>query len=79
VGEATFKEVYDYKFNKRKALQGRKYENIKLHEAPYEPEYLQFYVINGVNKLSKEGMDFNREMRRVGYGYKIDRKKLRLE
>ncbi len=79
IGEATFKEVYDYKFNKRKALQGKKYENLKLHEAPYEPEYLQFYVINGVNKLSKEGMDFNREMRRVGYGYTIDRKKLRLE
>jgi len=79
LGEATFKEVYDYKFNKRKALQGKKYENLKLHEAPYEPEYLQFYVINGVNKLSKEGMDFNRELRRVGYGYQVDRKKLRLE
>ncbi len=79
LGEASFKEVYDYKFNKRKALEGRKYENIKLYEAPYEPEYLQFYTINGVNKLSREGMDFNRELRRVGYGYKIDRKKLRLE
>ena len=79
LGEASFKEAYDYKFRKRKALEGKKYENIKLYEAPYEPEYLQFYVINGVNKLSKEGMDFNRELRRVGYGYKIDRKKLRLE
>ena len=25
---------------------------------PYEPEYLQFYVINGVNKLSNEGHGF---------------------
>ena len=79
LGEASFKEVYDYKFKKRKALEGNRSENIKLYEAPYEPEYLQFYVINGVNKLSKEGMDFNRELRRVGYGYEIDRKKLRLE
>ena len=79
LGEASFNEVYDYKFNKRKALQGKKYKNIKLHEAPYESEYLQFYVINGVKKLSKGGMDFNRELRRVAYGYQVDRKKLRLE
>ena len=79
IGEASFNEVYDYKFNKRKALQSKKYTNLKLHEAPYEPEYLQFYVINGVNKLSKDGMDFNRELRRVGYGYQVDRKQLRLE
>ena len=79
LGEASFNEVYDYKFKKRKALQGKKYENLKLYEAPYEPEYLQFYVIKGVNKLSKQGMDFNRELRRVGYGHQIDRKKLLLE
>ena len=79
IGEVTFKEVYDYKFLKRKALQGKMYQNIKLYEAAYEPEYLQFYVIKGVNKLSKKGMDFNRELRRVGYGYQVDRKKLFLE
>ena len=64
---------------KRKALQGKKYENIKLYEAPYEPEYLQFYSINGVDKLSRKGMEFNREMRRVGHGYAIDRKRLLLD
>ena len=79
IGQVTFKEAYGYKFLKRKALQGKKYQNIKLHEAPYEPEYLQFYVINGVNKLSKKGVDFNLEMRRVGYGYKVDRKILLLD
>ncbi len=79
VGEASFKEIHGYKFNGRKAVQGKKYENVPLYEGPYEPEYLQFYRINGVNKLSREGMDFNRELRRVGYGYQIDRKKLRLE
>ena len=79
IGQVTFKEVYDYKFLKRKAIQGKKYENIKLYEAPYEPEPLQFYVINGVKSLSRKGVDFNRELRRVGYGYKIDRKKLFLD
>jgi hypothetical protein len=79
VGEVTFKEAYDCTFVGRRAVRGKKYENIKLYEASYEPEYLQFYVINGVNKLSRKGMDFNRELRRVGYGYTPDRKILLLE
>jgi hypothetical protein len=79
VGSVTVKEPYDYKFLKRKALQGKKYEGLRLYEAPYEPEYLQFYTIKGVSSLSREGMDFNRELRRVGAGYTIDRKKLFLE
>ncbi len=79
IGDVTFKKVYDYKFLKRKALQGKEYKEIKLYEAPYEPEYLQFYTINGVKKLSRKGVDFNLELRRVGNGYEIDRKKLLLE
>jgi len=79
IGSVTFKAAYDYKFLKRKALQGKKYEGISLYEAPYEPEYLQFYTIKGVNSLSREAMDFNRELRRVGAGYTMDRKKLFLE
>jgi hypothetical protein len=79
VGSVTVKEAYDYKFLKRKALQGKKYEGIRLYEASYEPEYLQFYIIKGVNNLSREGMDFNRELRRIGAGYAVDRKKLFLE
>ncbi|MFO7600331.1 MAG: hypothetical protein R6X27_11050 [Candidatus Desulfacyla sp.] len=79
IGSVTFKEVYDYKFLKRKALQGKRYEGLKLHEAPCEPEYLQFYTIKGINSLSREAMDFNRELRRVGTGYTIDRKRLFLE
>jgi hypothetical protein len=79
VGQVTVKEAYDCKFVKRKAIQGKRYENIKLYEAPYEPEHLQFYVINGVDSLSEAGMNFNRELRRVGHGYTMDRKKLFLE
>jgi hypothetical protein len=79
IGEVTFKRIYDYKFLRRKALQGKENKGIRLYEAPYEPEYLQFYTINGVDKLSRKGVDFNLELRRVGYGYEIDRKKLLLE
>ena len=79
VGEVLVKEAYDCKFVKRKAVQGERYENIPLYEAPYEPEQLQFFKINNVDSYSKTGMDFNRELRRVGHGYTIDRKTLLLE
>ena len=79
IGEVTFNEAYDGKFIKRKAVQSKRYENIGLYEAPYEPEYLQFYVIDGVDKFSRKAVEFNSEMRRVGYGYQVDRKKLLLE
>ena len=79
IGDVTFDEVCTGKFVKKKAAVGEKYENLKLYEAPYEPETIQFYKIKGVGQLSKEGMDFNREMRRVGAGYQVDRKKLRLD
>lgn len=78
IGEVTFDEVCTGKFVGKKAVEGATYRNIDLYEAPYEPETIQFYKIKGVSQLSREGMDFNRELRRVGYGYDIDRKKLRL-
>jgi hypothetical protein len=58
---------------------GKRYPDLKLFEAPYEPERLQFYQIKGVDTYSRKAMDFNREMRRVGYGYDIDRATLLLE
>lgn len=79
VGQVTVKQAYDGKFVKRKAVQGKLYENIDMHEAPYEPEKLQFYVINGVDTYSEKGINFNRELRRVGYGYRVDRNMLFLE
>lgn len=79
VGAVKFKEVHDGKFVERKAREGRTYRNLKLYEAAYVPETLQFYVIDGVKTFSEEAMDFNRELRRVGYGYSVDRKKLRLQ
>jgi hypothetical protein len=78
-GEVIVKKPYECEFVKRKAKQGKRHENIKLYEAPYEPELLQFYTINGVKPATPKGYDFNRELRRVGYGYEVDRKVLRLE
>ena len=79
LGEITLKEVCTGKFEKRKALTGEMYRDLPLYEAPYESERIQFYRIKGVRSTSREGMDFNRELRRVGYGYEPDRTKLLLE
>jgi len=78
-GEVIVKQPYECEFVGRKAKLGPRHKNVKLYEAPYEPEYLQFYTINGVKATTSAGYDFNRELRRVGYGYPIDRKILRLE
>jgi len=78
-GEVTVKEALTCNFVKRKAVKGKVYENIKMYEAPYEPEFLQFYTIGGVSAISHEGYDINRELRRVGYGYTVDRKLLKLD
>ena len=78
IGNVTFHEAYNGAFIHRKAVRGKKYEHIGLYEAPYEPELLQFYVIKGMNRFSRKAVEFNTEMRRVGYGYQVDRKKLLL-
>ena len=79
IGQVTFPEVCTGKFVKRKAVEGAKFQNLKLYEAPYQPETIQFYKIKNVDRLSHPGMDFNRELRRVGQGYTIDRSKLFLD
>ena len=79
IGQVRFDEVCEGKFVKRKEVEGKTWRNLTLYEAPYQPETLQFYKIKGVDSLSHQGMEFNRELRRVGYGYEVDRKKLRLD
>jgi hypothetical protein len=79
IGGVTFDDVCEAKFVGRKTREGRRWKGLTLYEAPYQPETIQFYKIKGVDRLSHEGMDFNRELRRVGYGYQVDRKLLRLE
>lgn len=78
-GEVIVKAPYECEFVGSRAKIGPRHQNVKLYESPYEPEYLQFYTINGVTATTSAGYDFNRELRRVGYGYEVDRKILRLE
>ena len=79
IGQVTFDDVCEARFVKRKTKEGKHWKGLTLYEAPYQPETLQFYKIKNVNGLSHAGMDFNRELRRVGYGYQVDRKKLFLD
>jgi len=79
IGSVTMNKVCDGKFVQKKAREGKWHQNLKLYEAAYAPETLQFYTIKGIDPLSEAGMDFNRELRRVGYGYTIDRAKLFLK
>jgi hypothetical protein len=76
IGSVTIKEACDAEFVNKKAREGKWYKDLKLYEAPNATETLQFYVVKGKSSLSKEVMEFNRELRRVGYGYTIDRSKL---
>ncbi len=79
IGQVTFDEVCTGKFVGKKARVGETYKGLTLYEAPYEPETLQFYKIKGVGNTTTKGYNFNRELRRVGYPYTIDRKILMLE
>jgi hypothetical protein len=78
VGQVIFDDVCEGKFVGRKTREGKHWQGLTLYEAPYQPETIQFYKIKGVDGLSHPGMDFNRELRRVGHGYAVDRKVLRL-
>jgi hypothetical protein len=79
LNEVIITQPCDGTFVGRKAREGKTYRDLKIYEAPYEPETVQMYAIKGVDAFSEAGMDFNRELRRVGYGYTIDRKVLRLD
>ena len=63
----------------KRAREGKTYKGLPLYEAPYQPETLQFYKIKGVGNTTNKGYNFNRELRRVGYGYTVDRKILLLD
>ena len=79
LNEVVIKEGCEGRFVGRKAREGKTFQNLKLYEAAYEPETVQMYLIKGVDTFSRAGMEFNRELRRVGHGYTIDRALLRLQ
>ena len=53
-----FSDVRDGRFAGRTAIDGELYSDIKLYEAPYEPERIQFYRLVDI--------PFARELRKVG-------------
>lgn len=53
----SFSGIKDCRFAGRKALPGREYDRLRLYEAEYEPEKIQFYRMVDV--------DFAKELRRV--------------
>jgi hypothetical protein len=79
VGQATLEEVPTCRFVGRKAEEARVYQNVALHEAEWAPETIQFYRLEPAAFDSPAGYEFNRELRRVGVGRSIDRRKLFLK
>ena len=75
-GSVKFKEIMDARFYGRKAFEGKTYRDIRLYEPEYPEEAIQFYLLNKARFSSNAGFEFNRELRRVGYGYKPNLKKL---
>ena len=60
-GEGVFKDVESGKFLKRKPVKGKKYKNLRLYEAEFAPQHLQFY--------KNKGIPFARELRKVSATY----------
>ncbi|MDJ0951695.1 MAG: hypothetical protein QNJ94_22520 [Alphaproteobacteria bacterium] len=61
-GTGVFTNVTDGQFVGRKALDGRSYDRLRLYEAEYEPERVQFYKLVDI--------PFARELRKVGTSYR---------
>lgn len=53
--------------------------DVPLYEAPYARESIQFYLPKPVSFQTKAGFELNRELRRIGNGYELDRAALRLD
>jgi hypothetical protein len=73
---AFFPEAMACNFVGRRAEPGRKYENIALYEAEFEPETIQFYRLRSAAFDSAKGFEFNRELRRLAVGYSASLQKL---
>src|SRR5215470_16099084 len=79
VGRASLKQVPVCRFVGKKAEEAQVLANVPLYEAAYAPEHIQFYRIKSVPFDSTPGYEFNRELRKVGAGYTVDRSKLLLK
>ena len=79
-GSAVIKEVPVCRFaGLKKAEEAEVLTDVPLYEAPYARESIQFYRVKPVNFQSKKGFELNRELRRIGAGYQLDRAVLFLD
>jgi hypothetical protein len=79
-GSAVIKEVPVCRFvGLHKAEQSQVLKDVPLYEAPYARESIQFYKVKGASADSARGFELNRELRRVGQGYTLDRGALLLD
>ena len=63
----------------KKAVEAEVLTDMPLYEAPYARESIQFYLAKTVRFQTKPGFELNRELRRVGAGYELDRAALQLK
>lgn len=78
-GSATMLNIQDAAFVGKKAVPGKTYKEIKLYEPEVPRDKLQFYKLNPVGYETGKGTEFDRELRKVGYGHRPDMKKLLLQ
>ena len=79
-GSATIKEAPVCRFSGlRKAEEAEMLTEVPLYEAPYARESIQFYLVKPVNFQTGKGFELNRELRRIGGGYELDRAALLLD
>jgi hypothetical protein len=78
-GAVTLKDVPVCRFAGRKAEEARTLSNVALYEPAFEPETIQFYRTKRVPFDGDAGMELNRELRKVGAGHTLDRRKLQLD
>ncbi|MCC6765167.1 MAG: hypothetical protein IT293_10930 [Deltaproteobacteria bacterium] len=78
VGATRLKDVPVCRFVGRKASERTVLHDLPLHEAPYQPEQIQFFRAK-VAPESTPGFELNRELRKVGAGHTLDRSRLLLQ
>jgi hypothetical protein len=79
VGAAKLREVPVCRFVGRKAVEATVLTGVPLYEAAFEEEKIQFYRLKPVSFESNAGFEFNRELRKIGGGRAVDRRKLFLK
>jgi hypothetical protein len=78
-GHTRLRQVPTCRFVGRKADEAQVLSNVPLYEPPFTTESIQFYRVKPVAFDSDAGMELNRELRKVGAGYTVDRRKLLLQ